>query len=73
MRLVYEKDNGEYKAGTEVKVGDRPRDFRGDVKVVTDWLKPTAPHKQGYVILDGDERYYCSVIDAKWIEREDQV
>lgn len=71
MRLVYEK------SGIEVKVGDSVTLRNGEKVTVTDIQKPHKPASTGrvYVSYDGKNStsYFPGVIDAKWIEREDQA
>lgn len=64
-RLVYAK------TGKPVKVGDKLRDFRGDMCKVT--AIPRPPHSrasEGHIELDGQE-YYAGVGGAVWINRDD--
>lgn len=72
MKLVY-KDTG-----IEVKVGDRVI-LDGATYRITHFAKPHKPSSSGKVCVqksgtDGfGSEYYVSVINAMWIDREDQM
>ena len=72
MRLVYTE------TGLPVKVGDKIMDDESGLALTVDFFRP--PHKpasSGKISLRDDQghcrEFYVGVIDAKWIEREDQV
>ena len=79
MKLVYES------SGIEVSVGDNVLLDGGEVVKVEQITKPHKPSSTGRVcveilcpMIDGTFKtqsleYFPSVIDAKWIEREDQI
>lgn len=67
MKLVYEK------TGLDVKVGDNATTFRGESVVVRSIEKPRHGGSTGRVYFeDGLGGVFPSVIDAKWIDRDDQ-
>ncbi len=81
MRLIYTEGS---RKGKEVKVGDV---FKNGLArfVVHSFPKPHKPASSGHVFLtrvdkygkalemEGNTRYYVSVIGAEWIEREDRI
>lgn len=71
MRLVYEDTN------KEVRVGDIAATFRDEsvlVKYITKPHKPSSTGRVGVSFLNEEHisEFFPSVINAKWIEREDQ-
>jgi len=73
MKLVYQN------TGEEVQVGDVATDREGQLIEVTYFREPHKPSSQGKVSVRPandkeamSREYYVSVIDANWIEREDQ-
>lgn len=71
MRLVYTT------TGKPVNIGDR-HTVGGFALVVAHMPKPHKPDSEGKIDfhVEGEERgpaYYCSVIGAEWIEREDRA
>ena len=80
MRLVYAKN------GNEVKVGDEVHTFRGEPVKVTFFREPHKPGSTGKVsvakstgfdhtgkkLWTHTREYGVGVINAEWIEREDQ-
>jgi hypothetical protein len=69
MKLVYDQ------TGAEVKVGDSAVLRDGQRVIVLGIVKPHKPSSTGRVqvgIVDHAGEYFPSVINAHWIEREDQ-
>jgi hypothetical protein len=72
MQLVYEVNN------EPVQIGDVTETFRGESVVVLGIVKPHKPSSTGRVYVkptesDGcGQEFFPSVINAKWIDREDQ-
>lgn len=75
MKLVHKA------TGKEVQVGDRVVDFRGDAAYVQSFDKPHKPSSCGHVnvvtskraLRSGtSNRYYVSVFDMEWVDREDR-
>jgi hypothetical protein len=78
MRLVYAEDNLKHKKGEEVKIYDivTGHNFHKNGEVLH-IEKPRHGGSTGRVYISYDSGatqsgYFPSVIDAKWIEREDQ-
>jgi len=73
MRLIYKGNGNEVKIGDLVRIGNEDH-------VVTFFREPHKPSSSGKVCIRwvNDDRsllgneYYVGVIDAVWIEREDQ-
>lgn len=72
MQLVYETTN------KPVQIGDVTETFRGESVVVLGIVKPHKPSSTGRVYVKfvdttgSGQEFFPSVINAKWIDREDQ-
>lgn len=71
MKLIYTATKKEVQVGDKVTLSD------GEIVTVTSITKPHKPSSTGrvnVVTADGfGGSYFPSVIDAEWIEREDQA
>ena len=71
MKLVYEE------SGERVDSGDHVT-LRDGEEAIVEWCeRPHKPSSQGHVTLrmkksNGTQQFYVSVIEAKWVEREDR-
>lgn len=54
-----------------VLVGERIKDFRGDVCVIAGGAAPIAPPSSGRVHFADGREYYPSVVDCKWMPDQD--
>jgi len=77
MKLVYTQPHGKHiKAGDEVKINDKVLTFRGELVKVVSFNKPHKPSSCGKIIIEtsygNQSEVYVSVVEAKWIDRNDQ-
>lgn len=76
MKLVYEKDNLDHKAGDRVRPGDQIMLNSGERAIVEMLHIPHKPSSTGRITVAWDSgdtsSFYPSVIGAKWIDRTDQ-
>jgi hypothetical protein len=80
MKLIYKA------TGIPVTIGDKVQTTRGEVVVVEYFKPPHKPESEGKIVVSLANRswldarpydevhrcFYCSVIGAEWIEREDR-
>lgn len=76
MKLIYEKDNLDHKAGDTVRPGDQVIMQSGERCIVESIKLPHKPESTGRVLVAWDSgdtsSFFPSVIGAKWIQRTDQ-